>query len=173
MPMKILTKTERTLIIQRGTKAGFLIGTSFVMLWCLSIAVYALFAISIGLGIGWWGFLLSPLAAWVLWLALSRFLSNERIVTIYRLNKATNQFTVEYQGLSASKTYALPLQEIRFTEVKLLGAQYVGHGYTHITSELYLLINSGEAIALDLGIGMDGKRELEAISSYLRHFLFG
>jgi hypothetical protein len=172
MPMKILTKTERVLIIQKGTKAGFLLGTAFVMLWVLSLVAYILFLISVELGIGWWAAIFLPLCAWVSWLALNRFLSNERMVTIYRLDKANNQFTLELQGLNTSKLYTLPLHEIRAAEVKLLSSQSVGYGYTHIVFELYLLINSGAPLAIDSGVGMGEKRELDAIASYLRQFIF-
>jgi hypothetical protein len=170
--MKIPIANDRILIIQKGTKVGFLIGIGFVMLCFLLFVVSCLFLISVRLGSGWWGLLLSPLAAWFLWLALNRFLSNDRIITIYRLNKATNQFTLELQGLSESKTYELPLHEIRSAEVKLFSSQDVGYGYTHIIFKLYLLINSGQAIAVDSGIGMGEKRELDAIASYLRQFIF-
>lgn len=170
--MKILAKTEQVLIIQRGTKAGFLLGTALVMLGCLFMTGGILSVISVNLGIGWWGFLFSPLAVWVLWLALRRFLSNEKIVTIYRLNKGTNQATIEFQGLRQSKVVGLPLHEIRSAEVKFLDSQDVGYGYTHIRFQLYFLINSGKALALDRAIGMGEKRELEAIARYFREFLF-
>ncbi|MBD2005111.1 MULTISPECIES: hypothetical protein [Cyanophyceae] len=169
--MKILTKTEQVLILQRGTKAEFFLGTAFVMLCFLFMIGGFLFAISISLGIGWWGFLFSPLAVWLLWLALRRFLSNEKIVTIYRLNKATNQATIEFQGLRQSKVVELPLHEIRSAEVTFLDSHYIGYGYTHIRSQLYFLINSRKALALDLAIGMGEKRELEAIARYFREFL--
>lgn len=170
--MKILKKTEQVLIIQRGTKTGFLLGTAWVMLCCLFMTAGFLSVISVSLGIGWWGFVFSPLAAWVLWLVLRRFLSNEKVVTIYRLNKGTNQAQIEFQGLRQSKVFELPLHEIRAAEVKFLDSRYIGHGYTHIRFQLYLLINSGKALALDLAIGMGEKRELEAIAHYFREFLF-
>lgn len=170
--MKILTKTEQVLILQRGTKAGFLIGTGFVMLGCLLMAGGLLWAISASFGIGWWGLLFLPLAGWLLWLALCRFLSNDKIVTIYRLNKGSNQATIEFQGLRQSRNFRFPLHEIRSVEVKFLDSHYIEHGYTHIRFQLYLLANSGKAIALDQSIGMGEKRELEAIARYCREFLF-
>lgn len=170
--MKILTKTERVLIIQKGTKAGFLLGTAFVMLCFLSLVAYILFLISVELGSGWWAAIFLPLAVWGSWLALNRFLSNERMVTIYRLDKANNQFTLELRGLNTSKLYTLPLHEIRSAEVKFLSSQSVGYGYTHIVFELYLLINSGAPLAVDSGVGMGEKRELDEIASYLRQFIF-
>lgn len=170
--MKILTRTEQVLILQRGTKAGFLIGTGFVMLCCLLVAGVGLWVISTSFGMGWWALLFLPLAVWFLWLALCRFLSNGKIVTIYRLSKRSNQAAIEFQGLRQSEVFEVPLHEIRSVEVKFLDSQYMGHGYMHIRSQLYLLTNSGRALALDQAIGMGEKQELEAIARYFREFLF-
>lgn len=169
--MKILAKTKQVLILQRGTKASFLIGTGFAMLGFLLMIVGVLYGISASFGIGWWGFLFSPLAVWVFWLALRRFLSNDKIVTLYGLNKGTNKATIEFQGLRKSKVFELPLHEIRSVEVKFLDSHYVGHGYTHTRFQLYLLTNSGKALALDQAIGMGEKSELEAIACYFQGFL--
>lgn len=163
--MKTLVKNEQVLILQREAKAGFLI-TGFVM---LSMAGGLLWLISTCFGIGWWGLLFSPLAIWFLWLALRRSLSNEEIVTVYTLNKGSNQAAIEFKR--ESRVIALPLHEIRSAEVKLLDVQYMGHGYTHVRFQLYLITNSGIALALDEATGMDGKRELEEIARRFREFL--
>jgi hypothetical protein len=103
------------------------------MLGYLFMTAGILYGISVSLGIGWWGFVFSPLAVWVLWLELRRFLSNEKVVTIYRLNKGTNQAKIEFQGLRQSKVLELPLHEIQSAEIMFLDSQYLGFGYTHNT----------------------------------------
>jgi hypothetical protein len=170
--MKILEQTEQILILQRGTKSEFLLGTSFIMLSCLFLVGGTLYGISVTFGIGWWVLLLSPLAVGILWLALRRFLSNDKIVTIYKLDKGNNKVTIEFQGLNESKFIELALPEIRASVVRFLDSGYVGYGYTHIRFQLYFLTNSGKEIALDQAIGMGEKRELEAIARYFQRFLY-
>ncbi|MBE9141528.1 hypothetical protein IQ254_30800 [Nodosilinea sp. LEGE 07088] len=170
--MKILTKSEQALILQRGTKAEFLVGTGFVMFGCLLIVGGLLWEFSTSVGIGWWICLFLPTTVWLLWLALRRFLSNKRIVTVYTLNKGSNQATIEFKGLGQSEFFELPLHEIRTVEVRFLDSHYIGYGYTHVRFQLCFLTRSGREIALDQAIGMLERRELEAIARHFRKFLF-
>lgn len=170
--MKILQKTAQVLILQRGTKAAFLSGISFLMFVCLCMVGAILYAISDNFGIGWRVLLFSPLAVWMLLLILRRFLSNDKIVTIYRLDRGNNKVIIEFQSLNESKFIELALPEVRAAVVRFLDSGYVGYGYTHIRFQLYLLTNSGKEIALDQAIGIGEKRELEAIARCFQKILY-
>ncbi|MGF1569588.1 MAG: hypothetical protein ACFCVD_16225 [Nodosilinea sp.] len=171
--MKILTKNDQVLVLQRGTKVEFLVSTAFVMLGCLVIAGGLLQGITTSFGLGWRVLLFLPLLGWLFWLTLRRFLSNKKIVTVYKLNKKLNQATIEFKGLRQSEIFELPLHEIKSIEVKFLDSHYIGYGYTHVRFQLYLLTNVGRVFALDQAIGMFERRELEAIACHFRRFLFG
>lgn len=168
--MKILKQNQQVLIIQRGTKVGFLLGISFVMLPLLAMIVFVLYSISISLGIGWWGLLFSPLAVWLFWLGLHRFLTNDKIVTVYNFDKGCNKATIEFQGLRKSKTIDFPLDKIRSVEVKFIKAQYIGHGFTLMDFRLQFITNSGEML-VDKAVSLGEKRELESIARYARGFI--
>jgi hypothetical protein len=166
--MKILKRTEQILSLQRGTKVGFLLGTGFVMLGLLFMIGCVLYGISNSVGLGW-GLLLSPLAAWFIWFGLRRFLTNDRIITIYTFNKRLNKATIEFQGLRQSRAVEVPLHEIRAVEAKFLGAQYI-YGAILIDFRLQLITHSGEVL-LDQTSDLCEKRELESIARCLREFL--
>jgi hypothetical protein len=168
--MKILKQNQQVLIIQRGTKIGFLLGISFVMLALLAMILVFLYSISISLGLGGWGLLFLPLAVWLFWLGLYRFLTNDQIVTVYNFDKGRNQATIEFQGLRKSRTIDFPLDKIRSVEVKFLGAQYIGHGVTLMDFRLQLITNSGEML-VDKAVSLGEKRELESIARCLRGFI--
>jgi hypothetical protein len=168
--MKILKQNQQVLIIQRGTKVGFLVGIIFVMLALLAMLVLALYSISISFGIGWWGLLFSPLAVWLFWLGLQRFLTNEKIVTVYNFDKGRNKATIEFQGLRKSRTIDFPLDKIRSVDVKFLGTQYIGHGVTLMDFRLHLITNSGEML-VDKAVSLGERRELENIARFLRGFI--
>jgi hypothetical protein len=125
---------------------------------------------SISLSIGEWGLLFSPLAVWLFWIGLYRFLTNDKIVTVYNFDKGRNKGTIEFQGLRKSRTVDFPLDKIRSVEVKFLGAQYIGHGVTLMDFRLQLITNSGEML-VDKAVSLGEKRELESIARCLRGFI--
>lgn len=167
--MKILKRTEQILSLQIGSKVDFLLGFLSMIGWILFGTGFVMHRISIGIGIGWWGLLLSLLAALFFCLELRSFLTNERIITVYTFDKRLNKATIEFQGLRQSRVVEVPLHEIRSVEVKFLGAQYI-YGVTFINFRLQLITHPGKVL-LDQTFDLFEKRELESIARCVREFL--
>jgi hypothetical protein len=165
--VRVLTKTGNTLILKRGSKAGYLFCVGYVMFLFLLPAGGLLFVVSDGLNMGWWALLFLPLLVWGFWFLLSLLLS-EGAVAVYKLDKSTNQATMEIQSFRSSTISELVLDDIRSAEVKPVGM----YGRRYAIHILYLLMSSRKEIAFGRATGLREKRELEEIARYVRAFIF-